>query len=312
MAGSRLRSHDDVQLVVPPLRVLAPVFLRDLVEAAERWPWVVLFFDVFERTEELLNQWLPDVLVGKEYGALPLNVIAVLSGQGRLAARRWGEHRSLVRDVPLEVFTEDETRELLAVHGITDEQVIEVVMQLAGQPPVLTDLLTQTRPEDPTAVEDPADTAVDRFLKWITGRLPSLTPGHNRGGGARPWAQGMSPSASQTHDRARVRWPQDKGPGQAGHSGRTRRGRGTVGVPAVAGPVLPLPEPAVAFERAARLRLVLRLEGPYRIALVTRAVRLNDRRLHPGAIDGGEENDGGHRQQPLDTPHGRNRERDSP
>ncbi|WP_327290623.1 tetratricopeptide repeat protein [Streptomyces sp. NBC_01198] len=168
MVASRLRSHDDVQLVISPLRVLTPVFLQDLGKAAERRPWVVFFFDVFERTGPLLNEWLSDVLVGEEYGTLPLNVIAVLSGQGRLDARHWADHQRLIWDVPLEVFTHAEARELLAAHGIVDEQVVEVIVRLTGRLPVLVDLLAQTRPQDPTDVEDPADTAVDRFLKWIT------------------------------------------------------------------------------------------------------------------------------------------------
>ncbi|MBM9503794.1 tetratricopeptide repeat protein [Actinacidiphila acididurans] len=166
--GARLRSHDDVRLVVSPLRVLTPVFLQDLARAAEKRPWLVLFFDVFERTGPLLGEWLREVLVGEEHGELPLNVVAVLSGQGALDAAHWGDHRDLVCDVPLEVFTEDEARDLLAAHGITDEAVVEVVLRLTGRLPVLVDLLAQTRPGHPTDVEDPSDTAVDRFLKWIT------------------------------------------------------------------------------------------------------------------------------------------------
>nr|WSX74988.1 tetratricopeptide repeat protein [Streptomyces sp. NBC_00899] len=166
--ASRLRSHDDVRLVFSPLQILTPVFLQDLGRAAERRPWLVLFFDVFERTGPLLSEWLPDVLVTEEYGALPLNVVAVLSGQGRLDTHHWGDHRRLVWEVPLDVFSQEEARDLLAAHGITDEEVIEVIVRLTGRLPVLVDLLAQTRPQDPTDVEDPADTAVDRFLKWIT------------------------------------------------------------------------------------------------------------------------------------------------
>ncbi|MGW5354227.1 hypothetical protein ACWERV_27375 [Streptomyces sp. NPDC004031] len=129
----------------------------------------MLFLDVFERTGSLLNQWLPDVLVGEEYGALPLNVIAVLSGQGRLDARQWGDHRSLVRDVPLEVFTEQENRELLATRGITDGQVIDVVVQLTGRPPALVDLLAR-RGSGPLPRTQPVDRGDPRDAGRSRGR----------------------------------------------------------------------------------------------------------------------------------------------
>ncbi|WNI16099.1 tetratricopeptide repeat protein [Actinacidiphila sp. ITFR-21] len=166
--GARLRSHDDVQLVLSPLRVLTPVFLADLAEAAERSPWLVLFFDVLERTGPVLGEWLRDVLVGEEYGGLPDNVVAVLSGQGRLDPRWWGDHLYLVAQVPLDVFTEEEARDLLAARGITAEQVTDVILELTGRLPVLVDLLARSGPHDPGDVGDPSGTAVERFLKWIT------------------------------------------------------------------------------------------------------------------------------------------------
>ncbi|WP_075738247.1 hypothetical protein [Streptomyces acidiscabies] len=55
-----LRSHTDIQLVMSPVRVLTPVFLEDLAEVAERRPWVVLFFDVYERAAPVLDAWLRD------------------------------------------------------------------------------------------------------------------------------------------------------------------------------------------------------------------------------------------------------------
>ncbi|MEV7982471.1 tetratricopeptide repeat protein [Streptomyces sp. NPDC086519] len=166
--SARLRNHDDVQLVLSPVQTLTPVFLRDLAEAAERHDWMVLFFDVFEQTGPVLNTWLRDVLTGEEYGELPVNLVAVLSGQGRLDTRCWGDHLELVAEVPLEVFTEEEARRLLAARGVTDPDVIEVVLQLTGRLPVLVDLLAQTRPHNTGEIGDPSDTAVERFLKWET------------------------------------------------------------------------------------------------------------------------------------------------
>jgi len=166
--STRLRSHDDVQLVLFPVQVLTPVFLRDVAEAAERHTRMVWFFDVFEHTGPVLNSWLRDVLTGEAYGELPANLVAVLSGQGRLDARCWGDHLDLVAEVPLDVFTEDEVRQLLAAHGVSDPGVIKVVLELTGRLPVLVDLLAQARPRTTREIGDPSDTAVERFLKWET------------------------------------------------------------------------------------------------------------------------------------------------
>ncbi|WP_328980487.1 tetratricopeptide repeat protein [Streptomyces canus] len=166
--GTRFRSHTDAQLVLSPLRLLTPVFMEDLAGVAERRPWIVLFFDVLEQTGPLLNEWVCDVLVGDEYGELPANVLAVLSGQDRLDTRCWGDHLDLVADIPLEVFTENEARQLLTARGVTSEEVIQVVLHLTGRLPVLVDTLAQNRPQGVGEVDDPSDSAVERFLKWIT------------------------------------------------------------------------------------------------------------------------------------------------
>ncbi|MGW7366660.1 tetratricopeptide repeat protein [Streptomyces sp. NPDC054841] len=165
--SARFRSHSDVQLVLSPLRVLIPVFLADLGEAAERRPWLVLFVDVLEQTGSLLNEWLREVLVDDEYGELPNNVLAVLSGQGGLDARCWGDYLDLVTEVPLDVFTEEEARQLLAARGVVSENVIQVILHLTGRLPVLVDTLAQNRPQDVGEINDPSGTAVERFLKWI-------------------------------------------------------------------------------------------------------------------------------------------------
>ena len=165
--SARLRSHTDIQLVMSPVKVLTPVFLEDLAEVAERRPWVVLFFDVYERTAPVLDEWLRDVLVGEDYPGLPVNVLAVLCGQGRLDARWWGDHLDLVAEVPLAVFTEEEARQLLVRRGVSDEEVVRVVLQLTGRLPVLVDMLALKGPQDPGEVADPSETAVGRFLRWV-------------------------------------------------------------------------------------------------------------------------------------------------
>ncbi|MFD8394616.1 tetratricopeptide repeat protein [Streptomyces sp. NPDC059680] len=163
--AARLRSLDDAQLVLDPVRTLTPVFLGDLADAARRLTWVVLFFDVHERTGPALDGWLRDIAFNDVLGALPANVQIVLSGQDRLDGG-WGDYWDLITEVPVEVFTEEEARALLAQQGIGDAHVVEVILQLSGRLPVLVRTLAQSRPASAGDVGDPSETAVERFLRW--------------------------------------------------------------------------------------------------------------------------------------------------
>ncbi|MGW3944189.1 tetratricopeptide repeat protein, partial [Streptomyces phaeochromogenes] len=166
--GGRFRSHDDLQMVLAPLKALTPVFLKDLTEVARRRPWVVLFFDTYERIGPLLDVWLRDTMMLARYGDVPANVLVVLAGQPRLDVRVWADWLDLVVDLPLEVFTEAEARRYLAARHISDEQVVEVILRLSGRLPVLLSLLAEARPDTAGEVGDPTGTAVERFLKWET------------------------------------------------------------------------------------------------------------------------------------------------
>ncbi|MEV0092592.1 tetratricopeptide repeat protein [Streptomyces sp. NPDC050738] len=164
--SSRLRNQDDVQLVMDPLQALTPVLVRELCEAAEAAPWIALFFDTYERTGPLLDNWLRDLLTSDRYGELPAATVVTLAGQGSLDARCWADFAEFVEEFPLERFTAAEARSLLAGKGITDERVVEVILRLSGRLPVLVSALAENRPTDPGAVGDPSGTAVERFLKW--------------------------------------------------------------------------------------------------------------------------------------------------
>ncbi|WP_327226071.1 tetratricopeptide repeat protein [Streptomyces platensis] len=168
LLSARLRSHDEVQLVMAPLEVLTPVFVREVSAIADESPSVALFFDTYERTGPLLDIWLRDVLVSDRYGPLAPNVVVTLAGQTALDRRCWADCLDCVTDLPLDAFTEDEARQFLATRDITDERVVEVILRLSGGLPVLVSTLAENRPRAVEAVDDPSDTAVERFLKWET------------------------------------------------------------------------------------------------------------------------------------------------
>ena len=67
----------------------------------------------------------------------------------------------------MEPFSEEEAREYLNGKGITDSKIVEVILRLSGRLPLLVATLATQSPSDAEHVEDPADTAVERFLKWV-------------------------------------------------------------------------------------------------------------------------------------------------
>lgn len=164
--GARLRSQEDVQLVMSPELVLTPVFLQELTQAAASVPWIVLFFDAYERTALVLDRWLRDVMTTTRYGALTSRVIVVTAGQYALDAARWGEFTDVITDWPLRNFTEAETRGLLWNKGVVSEPVVREVLRLSDGLPVLVSTLAAGRPTEPGRVNDPSATAVEGFLKW--------------------------------------------------------------------------------------------------------------------------------------------------
>ncbi|MFE1292627.1 tetratricopeptide repeat protein [Streptomyces sp. NPDC058751] len=165
-AGARLRSQEDVRLLLAPQAVLTPVLVAELSEAAGAVPWIVLFFDTYERTGPFLDGWLHTMMTTRAYGALPATVVVVTAGQRPLDTARWGGFGDFVTDLPLGPFTETEARGLLAGKGVVSEPVVAEVLRITGGLPLLVSTLAEQRPTDPEDVGDPSATAVERFLKW--------------------------------------------------------------------------------------------------------------------------------------------------
>ncbi|MEV8528236.1 tetratricopeptide repeat protein [Streptomyces sp. NPDC052000] len=164
--SARLGRQEDVQLVLDPLRVLTPVFVEELARVAAHVPWVTLFFDTYERTGAFLDGWLRDLVTTDRYGGLPANTVLTLSGQGRPDPLHWPAAADYVADLPLDPFTEEEARQLLAGKGVLEEDVVRDVLRLSGRLPVLVSTLAGSRPATPGDIGDPSATAVERFLKW--------------------------------------------------------------------------------------------------------------------------------------------------
>ncbi len=160
----KLGNRDEVRLVQGPIEVLAPLLVRDL-EALGTRP-LALFFDSYERTGPFLDSFLLDLLGGR-FGELGPSVLFAIAGQEELDHNRWAPLEPVLARLRLEPFTEAEARSYLARHGVCHEETVEAILRLSGRLPLLVATLGAQHPAEPGRVDDPTDTAVDRFLKWI-------------------------------------------------------------------------------------------------------------------------------------------------
>jgi tetratricopeptide (TPR) repeat protein len=161
--SKKYRSHE-IRLLLSPVEELTPAFIEGLQAAANR-PGLALFFDSYEHTASLLGDWLIDLLNGR-YGALPANIVITISGQKALDVNSWIQYLDVIADVQLSLFSETEARQLLSHRGVTNSDVVEVILALSRGLPLLVAMLAENRPSDPAYLGDPTGNAIERFLKW--------------------------------------------------------------------------------------------------------------------------------------------------
>lgn len=160
---TKLRPKDAL-LLLRPVEVLTPAFARELA-AAGRKHSLALFIDTFERTSPFLNDWLLALYEGR-YGPLPARLLVTIAGQQPLERSDWAPYFSILADEPLEPFEPERVREMLALRGVTDEGVVELVVRHSGGLPLLVEMLAEHRPAGTAAVGNPSSDAVNLFLKW--------------------------------------------------------------------------------------------------------------------------------------------------
>ncbi|MEH2395443.1 MAG: tetratricopeptide repeat protein [Nostoc sp.] len=163
--AKKITNKDEVLLVQEPVEILTPLFLQDIFKIAKETA-VVLFFDTYERTGEFLDNWLREVLEGR-HGEVSLNILITIAGRQELDKNHWAPYEGLIVRFPLEAFTEQEAQQYLTRKGITDNRIIEVILRLSGNLPLLMGMLADAHPNDPNQVVEASSNAVERFLKWI-------------------------------------------------------------------------------------------------------------------------------------------------
>ena len=159
----KLKNKDEIQLVNEPEAVLTPLFLEELGDIFDRQ--VVLLFDTYEQTGEVLESWLLDIAAGQRYGELPSNCIWAIAGRDQLNPNNWSGYEPV--QFPVEPFTTEEATQFLQRKGVTNPQVVETVLDVSGRLPLLLAILAETASNDPNEVGEASGTAVERFLKWV-------------------------------------------------------------------------------------------------------------------------------------------------
>jgi tetratricopeptide (TPR) repeat protein len=163
--AKKLNNKDEVQLVQEPLEILTPLFVQDINKLSEKIS-VALFFDTYENTGEFLDHWLRNTLEGR-YGELPGNLLIVIAGRDELDKNLWAAYDGVLAKFPLDAFTETEAKQYLTRKGITNDNLVEVILQLSGRLPLLVAMLADANPTDTNQIIEPSNNAVERFLKWI-------------------------------------------------------------------------------------------------------------------------------------------------
>ncbi|MEH2442339.1 ATP-binding protein [Nostoc sp.] len=163
--AKKITNKDEVHLVKQPEEVLTPLFLQDISKIADKIP-VLLFFDTSERTGEFLDNWLREILEGR-HGEVSLNILITIASRQELDKNDWASYEGSIIRLHLEPFTEEEAQQYLTRKGITDKHIIEVILNLSGNLPLLIEMLADAHPNDPNQLIEPSSSAVKSFLRWI-------------------------------------------------------------------------------------------------------------------------------------------------
>jgi hypothetical protein len=123
----KLKSSDDVSLLLRPIEVLTPLLLNAL-RASNKSMFLVV--DTFEDTRTWTDEWLRNIIEG-HYGQAPAGLTVCIAGQFELDRNTWAPFESLVRRISLQPFTEVEATELLRRKGVTEKAAVSAILSIS-------------------------------------------------------------------------------------------------------------------------------------------------------------------------------------
>ena len=158
-----VKSKDDLEFLENPLAHVTHSFADDL-NRISRKKRVVLFFDTYEYLAPFSDEWLCNTFFRAD---LNDRMLFVFGGRDAFSPN-WLDYQPLARQIPLDVFTDEEAHAYLRSRNVTDPQIVEEILHLSGRLPVYLAMLTSgENASSPQAAGNPTETVVERFLKWI-------------------------------------------------------------------------------------------------------------------------------------------------
>ena len=132
---------------------------------------VVICIDADDLPIDNRNEWLRELaarLVKQERR----NVVLVVTGQRSIKDDvSWLDHRGLVHEIHLDVFSSDETAEMMHAYGVNDAEMIEMASQAAKGLPLFLDWFAKNIDWDHKSIPDLAENAYAHFLRKVVDPL---------------------------------------------------------------------------------------------------------------------------------------------
>lgn len=158
------KSKEDLEFLENPLLHLTRHFIHDLNRIAGKQR-IILFFDTYEYLAPYCDEWLRNVFLKGDL-CDSNQIMFVFAGRYAFSPC-WLDYQSLTRQIPLDVFTDEEAQNYLSLRGITNPQTVEEILKTSGKLPVYLAMLTSQANGSAQESGQPTESVVERFLKWI-------------------------------------------------------------------------------------------------------------------------------------------------
>jgi tetratricopeptide (TPR) repeat protein len=178
---NHVQKRKEAEILEDPVNVLTRAFVDELNQIVATRVMlasgkiknrrVILFFDTFEQLAAEVVPWLLNTFLTADINA---SIVLMIAGRDPIErsypddTKRWLQYidNEIIYWIPLNSFTEDETRAYLNKRNITDPERISTIWQLSQGLPLYLSLLTS----NPRGKVDPTADVVANFLRWIPER----------------------------------------------------------------------------------------------------------------------------------------------
>jgi tetratricopeptide (TPR) repeat protein len=175
---NHIQKRKEAEILEDPVNVLTRAFVDELNQIVNTRVMlasgkiknrrVILIFDTFEQLAAEVVPWLLNTFLPSDINA---SIVLMIAGRDPIErshpedAKRWLPYidNEIIYWIPLNSFTEDETRDFLTKRNITDPDRISAIWQLSQGLPLYLSLLTS----NPRGKVDPTADVVANFLRWI-------------------------------------------------------------------------------------------------------------------------------------------------